>query len=518
MQTFPIMGSVSKGWAAFARFSAGRFGAWAIVAVILAAAAIIRALYFIGFALGDDLTYFFMSRSMLNGQWPVYSYLNQYAYRPLLLLSLAGSFRLFGISDFSFIFPVLAASLLGIVIAFVLGRMLFNTQTGLIAALLLAVMPASVFNSVTFDNDVIVATTMGIVMLWYAQAREAEGRWQAALFASAGFMLVIAYLFKMTALFLLGVTAAISVADFFSRKRSAAAVWFYGSFAFFFGLVLCFYKFKTGEFLWHFQAERVYYETHIPDFYMSGTYNLYGMLIQYPLHLFSLLHIDGAVFLEFGLYAYFFAAAAAFVLWREQKRTPACILLWWVIVLFAVLEFLPSNMHPWYLPIPRQERYLEIIALPMAVIIARGLWLLARRHRAWAAALFAVLAVHACINTHARCSLVQDSIADLKLVAQWLCEHHAGEVYVDEPALSQLVFRTSACGTRVVRFDELKKGPPAKGAYVISGGSRIYLWALQFIRCVEDENLGFPLTPVLSYPPPRSPRSKGALVLYRYDG
>ena len=128
-------------------------------------------------------------------------------------------------------------------------------------------MPSSVFNSVTFDNDVIISCTMGIVMLWYLKARQAGGRTQALLFAGAGLMLVISYLFKMTSLFLIGAMAAVSVADFFLHKKRFSSIWFYGSVAVFFGLVLCFYKIQTGEFLYHFHAEHVYYDTNIPDYY-----------------------------------------------------------------------------------------------------------------------------------------------------------------------------------------------------------------------------------------------------------
>ena len=509
---------LKKGLTALSRLSRTRRGKYALLAFIVLTAVIIKVQYFIGFGLGDDLSYVSLSNNILRGNWPVYAYLNQYAYRPLLLLTLSTSFWLFGANDFSFILPIIAASLLSIVVVFILGSALFNRQIGLLAALLLSVMPASVYNSVTFDNDVIIAYTMGVVMLWYLKARQAEGRTQAFLFAGAGFMLVISYLFKMTSLFLLGTTAAISVADFFRHKKRFSSIWFYGSFSFFFCLVLCFYKIKTGEFLYHFHAERVYYDTNIPSFYMSRAYDVVGMLMQYPAHFFSTLYVDGVAFREFGLYAYFFIAAMALMLWKAKRRDFALILLWWVVVLFGVLEFLPSNTQPWYLPIPRQERYLEILAMPMVLVIAWGIHWLTKRCKLLAAVLLAVLVVNAFINIHIRCSLVQDSIADLKKVSQLLCQYKAVEVYADEPALSQLVFRTSACGTRVLRFDELKKGLPRKGAYIISGGSRIYLWDSALIRCIQDVKPELSFTPIMSFPPPRSQRSKGPMVLYRYDG
>jgi 4-amino-4-deoxy-L-arabinose transferase-like glycosyltransferase len=509
---------LKKNRVGFIRLSRTTGATYALLALIVLTSVIIKAQYFIGFGLGDDPIYFSLSNNILHGHWPVYSYLNQYAYRPLLLLASAASLWLFGVNDFSFVLPILAASLLSIVVIFSLGATLFNRQTGLLAALLLCVMPASVYNSVTFDNDVIISCTMGVVMLWYMKARQAEGRTKALLYAGAGFMLVISYLFKMTALFLLGTTAAISVADFFLHKERFSSIWFYGSFAFFFGLVLCFYKIMTGEFLYHFHAEKVYYDTYVPSFYMSGAYSVAGILKQYPDHLFSIRYFDGVTFREFGLYAYFFIAAMALMLWKAKRRYFALILLWWVVVLFTILEFLPSNTKPWYLPIPRQERYLEILTMPMVLVIAWAIHWLAKRCRLLAALLFAVLVVNAFINIHARCSLVQDSIADLKKVSQLLCQYKAAEVYADDAAIPQVVFTTSACGTRVLRFDELKKGLPQKGAYIISGGSRIYLWDPALIMRVQDQIPKLSLTPVMSFTPPASQHSKGPMVLYRYDG
>ena len=51
--------------------------------LIIAAACVLRGIFFVGFALGDDLGYVASADLVLNGHYPSLT-LNQYAYRPLL--------------------------------------------------------------------------------------------------------------------------------------------------------------------------------------------------------------------------------------------------------------------------------------------------------------------------------------------------------------------------------------------------------------------------------------------------
>lgn len=121
------------------------------ICLVVAFAIVIRVIYFIGYGLGDDLTYVNLSKQILAGHWVNYAYLNQYAYRPLLLLSVAGSFKLFGINEIAFILPIFLSSIFCIPVAYYLGKHLFNGLAGILAALALAVYPFNVFNSVTFE-------------------------------------------------------------------------------------------------------------------------------------------------------------------------------------------------------------------------------------------------------------------------------------------------------------------------------------------------------------------------------
>jgi 4-amino-4-deoxy-L-arabinose transferase-like glycosyltransferase len=91
------------------------------IGLIIVLAIVIRIKYFVGFTLGDDLHYFNLVQQILQGHWVSYNYLNQYAYRPLLLLSVAGSFKLFGINETAFILPIFLASIGSIIVVLLLG-------------------------------------------------------------------------------------------------------------------------------------------------------------------------------------------------------------------------------------------------------------------------------------------------------------------------------------------------------------------------------------------------------------
>ena len=488
------------------------------IVFIIVLAILIRIKYFIGFALGDDLHYFNLVQQILQGHWVSYHYLNPFAYRPLLLLSVAGSFKLFGINEIAFILPIFLASIGSIIVAYYLGKRLFNNQVGIIAAFALAAHPFCVYNSVTFDNDVIISFIMGLVMLIFIKARESEiskqGRW----YALAGFFLVVSYLFKMTSLAMIGVIGAFTFVEIVFYRKNFNQFWFYVSFALFFFIILCFYKIETDEFLRHFYAERFYYEKYVPDFYPLGDFSAKTMLLQYPLHMFRPLVFGKAKYFEFGLYFYFFIPALVFLIRKNANREYSLLLLWWVVCLFSILEFLPSNWDPYYLPIPRQERYLEILSIPIVITIGWFLVWIAHRSKTVFILLFVLLISTALYNAHVRNTYVQDSIADLKHVSRWLCNQNVHEIYVDAPGFPYLIFFTQACKIKVRKFDEIQRRIPKKGAHIISGGSRMYLWDPRLIRTVDEESIDFKLTKVLEYPEARTRTKKGPLTVFRYDG
>ena len=162
------------------------------------------------------------------------------------------------------------------------------------------------------------------------------------------------------------------------------------------------------------------------------------------------------------MYFYFTLPALVFLLWKNANREYSRLLLWWVVCLFLVLEFLPSNWDPYYLPVPRQERYLEIISIPIVITVGWFLVWIAHRSKTLFTLLFVVLVSTALYNAHVRNTYVQDSIADLKHVSRWLCNQNVHEIYVDAPGFQHLIFFTQPCKIKVRKFDEIHRRIPKK--------------------------------------------------------
>ncbi|MBN2437858.1 MAG: glycosyltransferase family 39 protein [Deltaproteobacteria bacterium] len=493
-----------------------------VLGIVAALAIGIRIEYFIGFALGDDFNYFILIKNALAGSGIQYDYLNQYAFRPLLLLSALLSFKLLGINEAAFILPVFLASIGGIFVAYYLGKTLFSPCAGFLAAFILAIYPFNIYNSVTFDNDVIISFFMGLVILVFIKARESEKPLQVILYVTGGFTIVVSYLFKMTSLSILGILGVFSLLEIFLYRKNLRQLWFYAAFAFFFLLALCFYKAETGEFFRHFKAENIYYDhwknLFVPADYWNGNLNIKELLFEYPYHLFLPLTLGTVRFFEFGLYFYFFPPALVLMLWKNKNRWVSLFLFWWFFSLFLFLEFMPLYWDPYYYPLPRQERYLEIITLPTILTIAWFLTWMARRSKITFTLLLLIIVSSSLYYTHIRCTYVKDSIADLKGVSKWLCEEKASEVYVDYPGFGPVFFHTNNCNIAVKSLERIKTDPPSKGAYVLSGGSRMYLWERGIIRTVEEECPELPLTAVITYPESWTHNRKGRLTVYRYGG
>jgi hypothetical protein len=161
---------------------------------------------------------------------------------------------------------------------------------------------------------------------------------------------------------------------------------------------------------------------------------------------------------------------------------------------------------------------LEIISFPVILIISYALAWIGRRKKSIFLLLLLILAASSLYYSHLQCTLTKDSIADLKSVSEWLCRNEAKELYVDVPGMDNIVFHTYGCGIEIKNIAELKKETPAQGAYIISGGSRMYLWDDRLIKTIEEEDVKLPLSQVLTYPESKISKRKGPLIVYRYQG
>jgi len=449
--------------------------------LILAAAVALRLAFFVGFGLGDDLGYIAHADTILSGDYPPLDPLNQYAYRPLLLLLFAAGIALFGHTDLGIVAPVLLLSLVTTALVFLFVRRLIDPGAACWCAVLYACEPFTVVNSTTMTNDVILAcltfASTGLFLTADQAPATARGRMR---FAAAGVLMLAAYLVKIT---IVPIACALALYTLVALRRRPAAVFqghavFYATVLLGLALVCTVYYVLKGDFFWQFKAETFYYQTHKPNWYEAGAIDYAALMWQYPRSLFGLSGYPGFRYLEHGLLFWVFVPSALAVLlwWRDRVLTFLVVV---VVVVFAFFQFYPQYVTPHYLPLVRQERYLEMLVPPAAVIVGTMLWRLHRRHAAVAVAVLAVLLGDFVLQASRRHFEYDDSQQDVRELARYAASTipHAGAPLVtDRPAANALSFYLGSSPVRVVPIAAAGYQDVSR-AYVAVGGARSFWWS-----------------------------------------
>jgi 4-amino-4-deoxy-L-arabinose transferase-like glycosyltransferase len=448
--------------------------------LILVSAVILRTLFFVGFGLGDDLGYIGHADSILAGRYPPLDPLNQYAYRPLLLYLFAGGIALFGHTDIGVVAPVLLASLVTVALVFGFVRHLINPDAAWWCALLFAFEPFNVVNSTTMTNDVILACLAfaGLTTFLVADRSETPGR-SRALFAAAGLLMVAAFLVKIAFLPVLVAVALYSAAAL--RHRATAVL---SRHAVFYGTViaglLCIcltYYFKKGDLLWQFKSETFYYQIYQPDWYRAGLIDYPALMWQYPRSLLGLSGYDGYRYFAHGLLFWLVMPAALVVAVRGGAVLRLLVAL--CCIVFAFFEFYPQYLSPRYLPLVRQERYLELMLPAAAIIAGTALHALSRRYRVLAAGILALLIFDSVVEASRRFTEYDDSQRDMRELARYAAStiaHAGGCLAVDLPAKNALTFYLRSTPVQPQQIPD-RNVTELRNCYIAAGGARSFWWS-----------------------------------------
>lgn len=135
----------------------------AIALGLMVVGAALRLVWFSGFGLGDDPQWLgFLRQVDATGIVP---FNDNVAYRFTWWLPTLGACRLFGFTEGALIGPVLAVATLGIALVYVFGTVLAGRPGGLIAALLLVVLPLDFAWSTMMTNDLFVSFFCALALL-----------------------------------------------------------------------------------------------------------------------------------------------------------------------------------------------------------------------------------------------------------------------------------------------------------------------------------------------------------------
>lgn len=414
----------------------------------------------------------------------------------------------FGYTDFGVVAPVLLASLVTTALVFLFVWRLVSPEAAGWCALLYATEPFNVVNSTTMTNDVILACLTFASLTLFLIADQSAGRGLTLrLFAASGALMVAAFLVKIA---MAPVVCGILLYSTVTLRRSPAAAWghgmFFGTLAAGLFVVSLVYYWKTGDVLWQFKAEAFYYETYKPDWYVSGAIDYAALMWYYPRSLFSLSGLPGFKYLEHGLLFWWFVPASVIVVfWQRNPLLRFLVVL--TVIIFAFFQFYPQYLSPRYLPLVRQERYVELL-LPGAVIVAgTALHLLHRRRRGLAIGILCVLLGDSAIEAARRSMQYRDSQEDVRALARYAESTllRAGRpLAVDLPAKNALAFYLQDVPLAMVEVDR-SAYRDLRQCYVAVGGARSFWWARDHILDVSAE-----LTPpnwILTYERPAPARA-----------
>jgi len=121
--------------------------------------------------------------------------------RYILIFFVSISIMLFGVSQISVVLPILIASLLNIILIYLLAKEMYDEKIALLSAFLLAILPADIFSSTVLEADIIMNTFLLVGILFYYKFKK-QGK-KPYLFSLVGVFIAIALFIKVFALLIL---------------------------------------------------------------------------------------------------------------------------------------------------------------------------------------------------------------------------------------------------------------------------------------------------------------------------
>lgn len=494
------------------RFSI-RFHITAVVLLLIFACGL-RLFFFSGFVLGDDVGYAYCVSYLVKGSYPPITDIGSViACRPTLLYFVALPIYLFGWFEWSFVLPILLASLVNTVLIYIAGNKLANPLAGILAALAYVTFPLDVVHATTVSNDVLLSSFIwgGGLLLLVSYANYTRKRYILLSFVS-GFIVGAAVGIKMNALVapaVLCVPLLVALRKDLRKGGYKILIAWVGGWLIA-NLLLCLFLYGvTGDFLAHYHTEMEFNRQCNPSGYIPSKENLIQFLLYYPKLIFGITwegHV-GCQFLPYGFFFACFFICLPFVVSRRFKalRLPAFLALAYLLI----MQFAPLQLLPDYIPIHRLPRFLHIASIPSALVIgiafAVAIKLRPRLISIGVWVMFIALIVSSVYWAYIKASFYKDCAKDKRWAWEVMKNAVGQNIITDERMWDYLVFRAGfQPAFQIGCFEQLPQSIP-QGSLVILGGARYPDLSLDYAdnwyknRDLSDFHLvaeaPFPLTP-----------------------
>jgi 4-amino-4-deoxy-L-arabinose transferase-like glycosyltransferase len=349
-------------------------------------------------------------------------------------------FKLFGISNISATIYPLFCSLGTILLAYFGGRLLFNSQTGLISALLLCFYPLNVLYASWIMPDIPVEffMSLGIILFLFIYKKGLKVFY----LYIVGVLFGIVYLINIRSIVCFFTIIPFFLIWFRKKKFLQWALLislFLGGFLTVFTLEGIYNLKRANDFFLNYHRTTQYYSAKNSSFLKAGINN---RLSFYPKLIFNL--DDNLQFMKrntnwiYGYFFYLFCISVLFLL--SVRKREIIIPLWWFLSLFLYMQFGSMSLNE-YIPIHRLDRHLTIISIPMVIICGAFLACLVNsKVRIVGLAIIFFLFGSSLIFTKAIADDMRAPSYDMKEIFNFLKDYPGKDIYADPGVLDHLQF------------------------------------------------------------------------------
>lgn len=401
----------------------------------------LRFIMFSGFVGGDDIAYIANSVPIANGDFtPPETHWGTRTF-PVLLTSL--SIFLFGLSDFSIVLFPFITSIFGVLIAFLIGKQLFDDTTGLLSALLVAVFPLEILFASQLFPFVFLSVFSALCFYLFLRGEEKES---SQLLFFSGVALGLAFTSRVTALYCL---LFFGLYLLWKRKFLLRYAYFIVGLLLVSLLEFAYYYLITGDALHRFEVlanQQLSSGTGIKIVNMAGQIDKSSL--KWVLEPF----IRPILEQELG---FTFLILWPIVIYQIFKKNAAvALLLLWIIPLFIYINYGTTSPFKYY-PLRRLPRYLSVISIPIMILIAWHLRSVGYKWRNWLIGLTLASSVLALLLDNSPQAMSRE-----KSAVEYINSHPNETFYVSNGIYFNIKFYLDFIETDKVILLRHKKGKP----------------------------------------------------------
>ncbi|MBI3027388.1 glycosyltransferase family 39 protein, partial [Candidatus Woesearchaeota archaeon] len=326
-----------------------------ILAIIVVFGLFLRLVFFSGIDASDGLMNTKYAYDISNNIFPTST--NQANSRIGILIPVSLLYSAFGVNDITSIIIILSTSLLGIILIYFFGKMMFNQKVGLLAALMLSFFPLDVINSTKFLSDLPSAFFVALCIFLFLKAEKVNRSLRSYyLYALSGLSLGIAFSIREMAILVILFFIFYFI---YKRKLRFSYLIILISFLVILLLEMVFFYENTGNPLYRFDSlNNVYVDAVIKDKSYGRIY-FPNFFLAWPYVIFDNIQLG---------YFYAFIFMASFY-WMFNRKKETDYLMLWMFSLMLYLVF-GSTSATRYVPFLAVARYLSYCTMPGILLLS----------------------------------------------------------------------------------------------------------------------------------------------------